>query len=72
MHSRLIFLYRPVIILEGTKSYDGLPNVIGSPMLRQRAYPSSDFQEKLQDYYAGCPYRKLTQVSEMSILRRVG
>jgi len=72
MHNRLIFLYRPVIILEGTKSYDGLPNVIGNPMLRQRVHSSSDFQEKLQDYYAGCPYRKLTQVSEMSILRRVG
>ena len=72
MHTRLIFRDRSAIILAGTESSVALSNVIGSPMPRQRAHAIKDFQEKLRDYYAGCPYRKPTQVSEMSILRRVG
>ena len=72
MHTRLIFRDRSVIILEGTESVVVLSDVIESSMLRQRAHATQDFQEKLRDYYAGCPYRKPTQVSEMSILRRVG
>ena len=72
MHIRLIFRNRFVTILEGTESVVALSDVIERTMLRQRSHATQDFQEKLQDYYADCPYRKPTQVSEMSILRRVG